>query len=259
MLQLSDTGLQAVASIAARHGFSTEAVTVMLQAVQAGGGTMAQFSHPEFGGSGQWMSGGMLMLGDMFNHGLKARVDGLCHELATLTATRGDLWHSTPVFGGGSAWWPAELGQPVASGAQNQMRYAWFPQARRLALDSGGEVWIYDTLDHQIGGFSQQQGGSGGIAMSSQFGPVDLARLPVVMRGGLPVSPAPAPAPAPAFAPMSPMTQMAPMSPPAAMPTASAGGEDILATIEKLGALLQRGLLTEQEFAAKKAELLARL
>lgn len=59
-----------------------------------------------------------------------------------------------------------------------------------------------------------------------------------------------APAPAPAFAPMSP---------PAAMPTASAGGEDILATIEKLGALLQRGLLTEQEFAAKKAELLARL
>ena len=101
MLQLTDTGLQAVASIAARHGFSTEAVTVMLQAVQAGGGTMAQFSHPEFGGSGQWMSGGMLMLGDMFNHGLKARVDGLCHELATLAATRGDQWHSAPVFGGG--------------------------------------------------------------------------------------------------------------------------------------------------------------
>lgn len=117
-------------------------------------------------------------------------------------------------------------------------------------------MWIYDTLDHQIGGFSQQQGGSGGIAMSSQFGPVDLARLPVVMRGGLPVAPAPAPAPAPAFAPM---TQIAPMSPPAAMPTASTGGEDILATIEKLGALLQRGLLTEQEFAAKKAELLSRL
>ena len=45
MPQLSDTGLQAVASIAARHGFSTEAVTVMLQAVQAGGGTMAQFRH----------------------------------------------------------------------------------------------------------------------------------------------------------------------------------------------------------------------
>ena len=245
-----------IEEIAARHGFSGDAGRAAYAALQAGGFSQAQFSHPELGGMGQWMSGGMLMLGDMFNHGLKARVDGLCHELATLAATRGDLWHSAPAFGGGSAWWPAELGQPAASGAQNQMRYAWFPQARRLALDSGGEVWIYDTLDHQIGGFSQQQGGSGGIAMSSQFGPVDLARLPVVMRGGLPVAPAPAPAPAPAFAPM---TQMAPMSPPAAMPTASAGGEDILATIEKLGALLQRGLLTEQEFAAKKAELLARL
>ena len=32
MPKLSDTGLQAVASIAARHGFSTEAVTVMIQA-----------------------------------------------------------------------------------------------------------------------------------------------------------------------------------------------------------------------------------
>ncbi|MFM2340999.1 MAG: hypothetical protein RLZZ592_652 [Pseudomonadota bacterium] len=251
-MQLSDSGLQAVASLAARHGFSTEAVTTMLQAVTAGGGTMAQFSHPEFGGSGQWMSGGMLMLGDMFNHGLKSRVDSLCHELATLSATRGDLWLSAPVFGGGSAWWPADLGQPAASGSQNQLRYAWFPQARRLAVDSGGEVWIYDTLDHQIGGFSQQQGSGGGIAMSSQFGPVDLSRLPVVMRAGQAVAPEPAFAPAPACA--------AAFSPaPAPMPAPAAGGEDLLATIEKLGALLQRGLLTEQEFAAKKAELLSRL
>jgi uncharacterized repeat protein (TIGR03803 family) len=27
----------------------------------------AQFSHPEFGGSGQWMRGGMIMVSDMFN------------------------------------------------------------------------------------------------------------------------------------------------------------------------------------------------
>jgi hypothetical protein len=38
---------------------------------------MAQFNHPEFAGSGQWMQGGMLMLGDMFNHALKGRVDAL--------------------------------------------------------------------------------------------------------------------------------------------------------------------------------------
>ena len=251
MPQLSDTGLQAVASIAARHGFSTEAVTVMLQAVQAGGGTMAQFSHPEFGGSGQWMSGGMLMLGDMFNHGLKARVDGLCHELATLAATRGDLWHSAPVFGGGSAWWPAELGQPAASGAQNQMRYAWFPQARRLALDSGGEVWIYDTLDHQIGGFSQQQGSGGGMTFSSQYGTVNLGSLPVVLRNGQEVQAAPvaAPAPAPAYS-----------APAFNAPSTPAGDASaIFAAIERLGDLQSKGLLTAEEFAAKKAELLGRL
>jgi hypothetical protein len=41
---------------------------------------MAQFSHPEFGGSGQWMRGGMSMIGDMFNSGLKSRVDSLLFE-----------------------------------------------------------------------------------------------------------------------------------------------------------------------------------
>ena len=43
---------------------------------------MAQFNCPELGGSGQWMSGGMAMVGDMFNHGLKNTVDNLCAELS---------------------------------------------------------------------------------------------------------------------------------------------------------------------------------
>jgi hypothetical protein len=34
---------------------------------------------------------------------------------------------------------------------------------------------------------------------------------------------------------------------------------DIFAAIEKLGALKERGLLTEEEFANKKADLLSRL
>ena len=34
----------------------------MLQAVMDGNGTMAQFDHPEFGGAGQWMQGGMTMV-----------------------------------------------------------------------------------------------------------------------------------------------------------------------------------------------------
>jgi hypothetical protein len=42
-------------------------VRTLLFAVSAGGGTLAQFDHAELGGSGQWMSGGMTMVGDMFN------------------------------------------------------------------------------------------------------------------------------------------------------------------------------------------------
>ena len=45
---------------------------------------MAQFNLSEPGGSGQWMSGGMVMVGDVFNRGLKARVDSLCNDLAAL-------------------------------------------------------------------------------------------------------------------------------------------------------------------------------
>ena len=40
---------------------------------------------------------------------------------------------------------------------------------------------------------------------------------------------------------------------------AQAPGGDILATIERLAELHARGVLTEQEFAQKKGELLARL
>jgi hypothetical protein len=64
------------------------------------------------------------------------------------------------------------------------VKYAYFARARRLAVDTGGEVWVYDTQDHQIGGFSQQQGGGSSITFTSQFGTVNLANLPVVSRGG---------------------------------------------------------------------------
>jgi len=53
-------------------------------ALARGNGSMAQFNHPELGGNGQWMPG-MIMIGEMFNHALKAKVNALCTELAPLT------------------------------------------------------------------------------------------------------------------------------------------------------------------------------
>ena len=58
MTQLSPKGLRAVGEVANCTGFTEDAVTSMLFSVTAGRGSMAQFSHPEFGGSGQWMAGG---------------------------------------------------------------------------------------------------------------------------------------------------------------------------------------------------------
>ena len=279
MRQLSPVGQQAIADLAQRHGFSTEATISMLDSVINGNGSMAQFSHPEFSGSGQWMRGGMIMVSDMFNNYLKGRIDGLCNDLSTLIANQPDLVRSgsfqsqsqgghyqetvhAPYFGNsqqqsgdgpsgpvslfvpppqGSSgnWWPAEIGWPNSTGAQNNTRYAYFQQARRLAIEINGTITVYDTLDHQITGFSQQQSYGGSLIFSSQYGLVSIATLPIVSVINLP----------------QPMPHAAPVSTPAP------GGResDIFATIDKLADLYSRGILTDEEFAAKKAELLSRL
>jgi hypothetical protein len=259
VVKLTSQGERAVTDLSARYGVSTDAVRVMLDAVRAGNGTMAQFSHPEFGGSGQWMAGGMTMVGDMFNHGLQATVSGLASELSGLLA-------STPVYApapdpataGGpgpvhganlGSWWPGELGQPASSGGQNDSRYAVFPQARRLAVQSGGgPARVYDTLDHAIGGVQQQQGGMPGtLSFTSQYGTFTVESLPLA-------SPAQQDLPVP-WAAAGP----SPAAPPEPSAPAGTDADAVLATLERLGDLHQRGILTDEEFAAKKAELLARL
>jgi hypothetical protein len=134
---------------------------------------------------GQWMAGGMLMIGDWNNHALKATVAQLCAELAPLaarpSAAPGGL-PAFPSFGAARAWWPAELGAASASGAQNGVRYAYFAAARRLALEVAGRVTIYDTLDHRIAGVAQQQGASSTLNFQSQLGVVTPGQLPRVAQ-----------------------------------------------------------------------------
>ncbi|MEY4748071.1 MAG: hypothetical protein RIQ60_285 [Pseudomonadota bacterium] len=203
MRQLSPAGQDLIAGVAQRHGFSVDATLSMLDAVIAGNGSMAQFNHPEFSGSGQWMSGGMTMLSDMFNNYLKGRVDGLCSELSAIVANQPDLVRGgsfqsqsqgdaqaslfvDPAPVSSANWWPADLQWPNSTGAQNNVRYAYFAQARRLVIDVAGTVTVYDTLDHQIGGFSQQQGGGGTLGFSSQYGLIDVTSLPVISSNGVP-------------------------------------------------------------------------
>ena len=187
----------AITDIAQRHGLSREAVQAMLFAVHAGGGTMAQFSIPELGGSGQWMRGGMTMVGgNMFDNALKARVDALCAELAQLLATTTVFPASTAGGAGLTSgnWWPADLGVPSSSGGQNDARYAIFPGTRRLAIQINGVTRIFDTGEHQIGGVQQQQGGgSGTVSFTSQFGTFDVSSLLSSARSRRPKLPPPHP------------------------------------------------------------------
>jgi len=48
------------------------------------------------------------------------------------------------------------------------VRYAYFAQACRLVIEVDGAVTVYDTLDHHIGGFSQQQSYGGTLSFSSR-------------------------------------------------------------------------------------------
>ena len=272
----------AIGDIARRHGLSREAVLAMLFAIHAGGGTMAQFSIPELGGSGQWMRGGMTMVGDMFDNALKARVDALCGELAQLLATTTVFSVSSPGFPGGftsANWWPAGLGVPSSSGGQNNARYAIFPSTRRLAIQINGVTKVFDTGEHQIGGVQQQQaGGYGSVTFTSQLGTFDVSSLSELGAQQVAETPTAAPAPrhqsqhqsstSPQFAAQTQaqafQTHATPMhaTPTVAPEPASGAPGDpatIVAAIESVAGLHQRGILSDEEFAAKKAELLGRL
>jgi hypothetical protein len=113
---------------------------------------------------------------------------------------------------------------------------------------------VYDTLDHNIGGVSQQQSGGYSVTFSSQYGYVDLSRLPVISINGQPPLASPPPA-----APSYSSTNQNGALPANNAVTSSNGESDIFASIEKLAALQSRGILSEQEYSNKKAELLSRL
>jgi hypothetical protein len=77
----------------------------------------------------------------------------------------------------GPQWWTEGLGRPNSCGSQNGIRYAYFAQARRLMVETDGQMAVYDSGDHEIQGVSQQQGGSRSLAFSSQHGDVMVDEL----------------------------------------------------------------------------------
>ncbi|MDO6761336.1 SHOCT domain-containing protein [Tamlana sp. 2_MG-2023] len=263
----TEISFQNISNVANRYHVSVETTTELTHTLMATNGTMAQFYLPELGGGGQWMQGGMTMVGDMFNNQLRSLVDGLCNDLSNLIGQGAIQYKPLPKIknadgsqSSGTNWW-GDLGFPNSTGSQNGTSYAIFNGINRLAIQENGKVTVFDTLDHQIGGVGQQQGGNYSVSFSSQYGNVNLSTLPIVSG--------------------NPNNQnnlnnqvetiQSIQEPNIEDPTNNEikreiqnttqtdFEEDIFAKIEKLASLKDKGILSEDEFTSKKTELLSRL
>ena len=275
-----------VAEAAAAHGFSREAATALWQALQRGQGRMAQFEHAELGGAGQWMAGGMTMLASMGDAALRARVDALAATLAPYAERAAASVAATPPAASGRARADA-WGAAAASGAQNDLKYAYYPEARRLVIEDAQGLQVYDTGMHQIQGVSQQSG-QGVPCFQTAHGAVELTQLRRVADtqdttgDGAPPAARARQLEAPDERARSAPSPATPAR--AAEPSAGAGSghlgaaqtrtaqvgadagrdageraEQALRLLEPLARLHQAGVLSAEEFQAKKAELLARI
>ena len=252
MQKLTTEGQNIVNELSNKYNLSQNAVIHMIGAVNNGGGTMAQFNCPELGGGGQWMRGGMTMVGDMFNYGLKNTVDNLCNEISNALANTIIFPLAPKGTRQSNQWWPVELGNPFSSGAQNNTRYAIFQN--RLAVDVNGQVTVYNTLDNNISGISQQQGGNDSLTFSSQYGTILVSTLPIISEFGEKHTPN--------NQALNNFIQPIVEQVVANNSTNSALNESsktIIELIEQLSTLQTAGILTQEEFSTKKAELLARL
>jgi len=259
MKALTNEGQQIVEDIAAKYNLQSATVESLLNAVISGNGTMAQFNIPELGGSGQWMKGGMTMVGDMFNNSLRTIVDKLCGELSNLVSTKllfeetAEISEEKQQINSGfstnpDSSWPSVFGSPTASGSQNNFKYAYFARVKRLVIEENGKQAIYDTKHHDITGVSQQQGSGNSYRFTSQDGPVDLSSLTVISEPSQQTQPTPEIA--------YDVTSTADLR------TENPGQSPqdiVIATIEKVNMLFEKGQITEAEFKAKKEELLAKL
>ena len=144
---------------------------------------------------GQWMSGGMMMIGDMFNDNLKWRVGSLLSELSqhrepqpAMAPPQGN-WGFVAV----RQLVAVRLGSPASSGSQNDMAYAWFPASRRLLLKLSGDVFAFDTGDLSIYGVQQQQGSGMELDRAEHLQRADEPARPqsrLKSSGGAPAPPA---------------------------------------------------------------------
>lgn len=151
---MTKTREEAIKDIASNHDVSVGTVATLLSGLEITGGNQVQFNISELGGMGQWQPG-MIMVGDMFNSALKAKVDRLCTELSALSRTlpREQPAATTSTITSGSL--------ATFKGSQNNSHYAYHASDKRLVIENGGKTTLYDTTGYPLTGVQQSQDGSG--------------------------------------------------------------------------------------------------
>lgn len=163
-----------IEKIAKKYGVSVGAVTMLFSGLQSAHGGQVQFNHPELGGMGQWQSG-MVMIGDMFNYALKAKVDDLCRELSVLVKAEKMQETKKSIIKN----FDAIHGTPALKGSQNDMRYAYYPEKNIFIVEQYDKVSKFNTEGYQISGISQQQSNfSQDLKLTTDKGEITIASLP---------------------------------------------------------------------------------
>lgn len=160
--------MKKIQEIAAKYKVSELTVRTLLEGLKASGGRQVQFNISELGGMGQWQ-GGMVMIGDMFNNSLKAKVAELCSELAPLSHSLTEEEKKQESAGEKTEKKPAEKrSSPSFSGSQNGHKYAYYASENILEMEENGQVTKYNTEGYALAGVQQSQD-NGGRSLSFSF------------------------------------------------------------------------------------------
>lgn len=142
-----------IKEIASKYQVSEGTVRALLEGLKASGGRQVQFNISELGGMGQWQSG-MVMIGDMFNHSLKAKVSELCTELSALSVS---MPEEEPTSTKTEKTESSRKSPATFKGSQNGSHYSYYAKDNLLEVEEGGKTVKYDTSGYALAGAQQSQ------------------------------------------------------------------------------------------------------
>lgn len=143
--------MKTLAAIAQEFKVQESTVSQLLEGLHRNGGRQVQFNIAELGGMGQWQAGGMVMVGDMFNNELKAKVDKLCRALVELPVeTENETF--VPIQSAVGSKRFASI-----KGSQNGISYAYYQAEDILEITDENGLKKYDTKGYLLTGVQQSQ------------------------------------------------------------------------------------------------------